>query len=408
MILIFDLDGTLLNTIDDLGYACNYALEKTGYPTHRIEDYPRMVGNGINNLIRRALPESERTEENVLRVRAPFVPYYDAHNCDYTRPYEGIPELLASLKAQGHQLAVASNKYQTATEKIVNRFFPGVFDVILGERESIERKPNPQIVYDILHSLTPSLFHTLYIGDSLVDWETAANANVPFVACSWGFVSRETLIEAVSRIIDKPEELLLDVYIQQSVLPQYDAFDGGHRRDHAETVIRESLKLARAYDADETMAYVIAAYHDLGLKYDREHHHIHSGEILMADENLRQWFTVEQMLVMRDAVEDHRASSKNPPRTIYGAIVAEADRQIDPHTVIQRTMAYSRKLYPNGDFDTLYQRSLDHLHEKYAESGYLKLWLNSERNIQGLNELRAVIYDEARLRALCQKIFAEL
>ena len=188
MTIIFDLDGTLLNTIDDLGYACNYALERTGYPTHRIEEYPRMVGNGINNLIRRALPEAERTEENILRVRAHFVPYYDAHNCDYTRPYDGIPDLLNTLKKQGHHLAVASNKYQAATEKIVNHFFPGIFDVILGEREGIERKPNPQIVYDILAHLHREpienksyIVHrsfVLYIGDSLVDFETAKNANV--------------------------------------------------------------------------------------------------------------------------------------------------------------------------------------------------------------------------------------
>ena len=410
MTIIFDLDGTLLNTIDDLGYACNYALEQTGYQTHPIADYPRMVGNGINNLIRRALPESERTEENVLKVREFFVPYYNAHNCDYTRPYEGIPELLATLKAQGHQLAVASNKYQAATEKIVNHFFSGIFDVILGEREGIERKPNPQIVFDIVERVqnTEHRVQTelLYVGDSLVDKETAANANVPFVACSWGFVSRKALIEnGVGRIIDKPEDLLLDVYIQQSILPQYEAFDGGHKRDHAEIVILESLKLARAYSADETMVYVIAAYHDLGLKFDREHHHIHSGEILMADENLRKWFTHDQLLTMRDAVEDHRASGKNPPRTIYGAIVAEADRQIDPLTVIHRTMAYSLKLLPNADFDTLYQRSLDHLHEKYAEGGYLKLWLNSERNVQGLAALRAMIHNEPELRNLCREWF---
>ena len=405
MTIIFDLDGTLLNKIDDLGYACNYALEQTGYATHPIADYPRMVGNGINNLIRRALPLDQQTEENILRVRAYFVPYYNEHNCDYTRPYEGITELLAALKAQGHKLAVASNKYQAATEKIVNHFFPGIFDVILGEREGIERKPNPQIVYDILSSLNANR-STLYIGDSLVDRDTAANANVPFVACSWGFVNRDTLIaNGVGRIIDQPQELLLDVHIQQSILPQYDAFDGGHKREHAETVIMESLKLARAYNADETMAYVIAAYHDLGLKFDREKHHIHSGEILMADENLRKWFTQEQLLTMRDAVEDHRASSKNPPRTIYGAIVAEADRQIDPLTVVHRTMAYSQKLYPNGDFETLYQRSLDHLHEKYAEGGYLKLWLNSERNVQGLAQLRALIYNEPELRKLCCEWF---
>ena len=217
MIIIFDLDGTLLNTIDDLGYACNYALSRCGFPTHSIEEYPRMVGNGINNLIRRALPQTEQTEENILRVREHFVPYYDAHNCDYTRPYEGIPELLNTLKAQGHRLAVASNKYQAATEKIVSHFFPGIFDVILGERDGIPRKPNPQIVYDIekiLSSLSANDLSTLseavlYLGDSLVDRDTAANAGVPFIACSWGFVSRQALTEAgVTRLIDQPQELL--------------------------------------------------------------------------------------------------------------------------------------------------------------------------------------------------------
>ncbi|MBR6493467.1 MAG: phosphohydrolase, partial [Paludibacteraceae bacterium] len=113
--------------------------------------------------------------------------------------------------------------------------------------------------------------------------------------------------------------------------------------------------------------------------------------------------TEEQLLIMRDAVEDHRASSKNPPRTIYGAIVAEADRQINPTLVIHRTMAYSAKLYPEGDFETLYQRSKEHLLEKYAEGGYMKLWLNSERNVRSLEELRVIIRDEARLRTLCKE-----
>ena len=195
--------------------------------------------------------------------------------------------------------------------------------------------------------------------------------------------------------------MTLEQYIEQTILPQYDAFDGGHKRDHAQMVIDESLKLAHEYGSDEQMAYVIAAYHDLGLRVDRDRHHIYSGEILMADEQLRKWFTEEQLLVMRDAVEDHRASGKNPPRTIYGAIVAEADRQIEPEVVIQRTIAYSAKLFPEGDFETLYQRTKEHLLEKYAEGGYMHLWLNSERNVRGLETLRAIIRDEERLRALC-------
>ena len=229
MTIIFDLDGTLLNTIDDLGYACNHALEACGFPTHPIEEYPRLVGNGVNKLIERSLPEGEKTEETVLRAREFFVPYYDAHNCDYTHPYDGIPELLATLLSQGHHLAVASNKYQAATEKIVAHFFPGIFDIVLGERTGIPRKPDPQIMYDIekeSHSLpfkgeelcsigrpvdgrrTLSGLG-LYIGDSLVDRDTATNAGVPFVACSWGFVPRETLVSAsCPRIIDHPADLL--------------------------------------------------------------------------------------------------------------------------------------------------------------------------------------------------------
>lgn len=201
--------------------------------------------------------------------------------------------------------------------------------------------------------------------------------------------------------------MTLKQYIEQEILPQYDAFDGGHKRDHAKMVIDESLKLAREHGADEQMAFVIAAYHDLGLRFDRETHHLHSGEILMADQTLRRWFTEEQLQTMREAVEDHRASSKHPPRSIYGAIVAEADRQIKPVLVIHRTMAYSAKLYPDGDFETLYARSKAHLLEKYAEGGYMRLWLNSERNVRSLEELRSIIRDEPRLRALCEEWYKE-
>ncbi|MBR0064433.1 MAG: HAD family hydrolase [Paludibacteraceae bacterium] len=213
MVNIFDLDGTLLNTIDDLGYACNHALEQLGYPTFPIAEYPAKVGNGVNNLIRRALPENERTEENILRARAYFIPYYNEHNCDYTKPYDGIPALLAELKRRGCRLAVASNKYQAATEKIVAHFFPGIFDVVLGERDGVPRKPDPQIVKDIIER--QSVGRSLYLGDSLVDKETAANAGVPFVACSWGFVPKDKLQQAgCERIIDRPGQLL--DYLTQS------------------------------------------------------------------------------------------------------------------------------------------------------------------------------------------------
>lgn len=222
MLIIFDLDGTLINTIDDLGQACNYALSACGFPTHKIEDYPRLVGNGINKLIERALPEEHRNEAKVLRLREYFVPFYDQHNCDLTRPYDGIPELLQTLKAAGHTLAVASNKYQAATEKIVAHFFPNTFDVVLGERAGIPRKPDPQVVWDICSALSNqtdgselcgvvqhgSALSCLYVGDSLVDAATAKAANLPFVACTWGFCTKEQLQTAQpDYLLNFPNEL---------------------------------------------------------------------------------------------------------------------------------------------------------------------------------------------------------
>ena len=224
MIIIFDLDGTLINTISDLGQACNHALAACGFPTHKIEDYPRLVGNGINKLIERALPEEHRQEETVLQVREYFVPYYDEHNCDLTHPYEGIPELLHALKAAGHQLAVASNKYQAATEKIVAQLFPGIFDIVLGERENVARKPDPQIVWDVVGSLEARgeeamrrlgeearrrLGDVLYVGDSLVDANTARAAGCTLVLCTWGFEAAEKLAAfEPNYLIEKPEEIL--------------------------------------------------------------------------------------------------------------------------------------------------------------------------------------------------------
>ena len=213
MLIIFDLDGTLINTIDDLGQACNHALSACGYPTHKIEDYPRLVGNGINKLIERALPEEHRNEETVMQLRAFFVPYYDEHNCDLTHPYDGIPALLETLKQQGHTLAVASNKYQAATEKIVAKLFPGIFDVVLGERENVARKPDPQIVWDIVEAIgrkgEEAIEDALYIGDSLVDADTAKAAKLPFVACTWGFCTREQLMTTQAHYMaDHPKEIL--------------------------------------------------------------------------------------------------------------------------------------------------------------------------------------------------------
>lgn len=193
---IFDLDGTLLNTIADLATATNQALEACGFPTHPIEAYPFFVGNGINKLFERALPAEARTEENVLRIRAHFLPYYDEHNADLSRPYPGIPQLLENLQAAGIQVAVASNKYHRATEKLIRHYFPTIrFAAILGQREGVPIKPHPQIVEDILALVPVSKEEVIYIGDSGVDMQTALNAGVESIGVTWGFRPREELLQ---------------------------------------------------------------------------------------------------------------------------------------------------------------------------------------------------------------------
>ena len=209
-LVIFDLDGTLLNTIEDLATGANHALAVLGYPTHDAATIRTFVGNGINKLLERALPEGEKTEENILRMRSVFIPYYDEHNADLTVPYEGIPELLVRLQNDGVQLAVASNKYQAATENLVTHFFPNInFVKVLGQRRDVPIKPDPAIVTDILQVASVSKDAVLYVGDSGVDMLTALNAQVDAVGVTWGFRPKLELSTFPSLgLIDKAEELL--------------------------------------------------------------------------------------------------------------------------------------------------------------------------------------------------------
>lgn len=210
-LVIFDLDGTLLNTIADLANSTNYALKVLGYPIHEPDKYNFMVGNGINKLFERALPDEEKTEENVLRVRQEFVPYYDQHNADKSRPYPGVTELLETLQTAGMQLAVASNKYQAATEKLIAHYFPNIkFTAVFGQREGIPVKPDPIIVKEILQIAKVQEEETLYVGDSGVDMQTAINAGVTSCGVTWGFRPR-TELESFhpDHIVDNAEEIKL-------------------------------------------------------------------------------------------------------------------------------------------------------------------------------------------------------
>lgn len=208
-LIIFDLDGTLLDTIGDLSVACNAVLAVRDLPQHSYDDYCRFVGNGIMRLVERALPEELRTPETVASVRADFVKYYTEHIDRHTKPYAGISELVAELSARGVKLAVASNKFQAGTEKLVRLFFPDVaFVAVLGQREGIPLKPDPAVVEEILILTGVPRERTLYVGDSGVDMQTASCAGLRSVGVTWGFRTREELEQSGAHwIVDRPDEI---------------------------------------------------------------------------------------------------------------------------------------------------------------------------------------------------------
>lgn len=209
-LVIFDLDGTLLNTIADLAGATNHALTSCGYPTHETDAYRFFVGNGINKLFERALPETERNEANIQKIRSIFIPYYNQHNADLSQPYPGIVNVLETLQAHGCRLGVASNKYQEATVKLIRQYFPQIsFLRIFGQREGIPAKPAPGVVFEIMQAANVRAEETAYIGDSCVDMQTGQNAGTQTIGVSWGFRPR-TELEAYRPdfIADSPEELL--------------------------------------------------------------------------------------------------------------------------------------------------------------------------------------------------------
>ena len=199
----------------------------------------------------------------------------------------------------------------------------------------------------------------------------------------------------------------LRTYIEQNILPCYSNFDSAHQLDHARTVIEQSLLLAQHYDVDLNMVYCIAAYHDTGLAEGREFHHLESGRIIRTDDTLKSFFTPNEIEIMAEAAEDHRASSKHAPRSIYGRIVAEADRLIDGNTIVRRTIQYGLSHYPELNKEAHYQRFKAHMSEKYAEGGYLKLWIPESANAKRLEDFQQLLKDENKTKSLFYSIWNE-
>ena len=195
-------------------------------------------------------------------------------------------------------------------------------------------------------------------------------------------------------------------FVEREIVPRYDGFDAGHGRDHVQTVISQALSLAQYYpEVDRCMLLVAAAYHDLGLAFGRELHHIHSARIVREDERLQQWFNEDEINAIADAAEDHRASSDHEPRTIYGRIVAEADRIIDGETIVRRALQYGLKHEPGLDREGQYRRLMEHMREKYDYGGYLQLWIPESDNVKQLEAFRQTLANEEAFRRLFDTIY---
>ncbi|MCR4809517.1 MAG: HD domain-containing protein [Prevotella sp.] len=206
----------------------------------------------------------------------------------------------------------------------------------------------------------------------------------------------------------KPQPSLdLMEFIETAILPQYAKFDKAHNLEHVTRVIRRSLELAARTGADANMVYAIAAYHDIGMSGPRAIHHITGGKILMQDARLKRWFSTEQIKMMKEAIEDHRASASRAPRSLYGKIVAEADRDIVPEQVFRRTVQFGLSNYPELDKEHQWLRFKEHMDQKYSVHGYIKLWIPGSPNEEKLNELRNIIANEKALREQFEHFFAE-
>lgn len=196
-------------------------------------------------------------------------------------------------------------------------------------------------------------------------------------------------------------------FIETQILPQYAQFDKAHNMEHVTRVIRRSLELVRTTGTDINMVYTIAAYHDLGMSGPRAVHHLTGGRILAQDARLKRWFTPEQIKIMKEAVEDHRASASHAPRSIYGKVVAEADRDISPETVFRRTVQFGLANYAHLDKEAHWQRFREHMESKYSANGYIRLWISGSPNEKALNELRNIIAQPVKLREAFERYYEE-
>ncbi|MCM1035326.1 MAG: HAD-IA family hydrolase [Paludibacter sp.] len=413
----FDMDGVLFDSMPHHAEAWEEIAHKYGFDFTARDTYLQEGRTG-QDVITECYTKKYGTppeEKLIWKLYREKTECFEAKG--ETRPMAGINEVLRflhSLTKPEVQIWVVTGSGQQSLFDKLNHIFPNIFyrERMVTAYDVLHGKPDPEPYLKAWQQSGLTKEECVVIENAPLGIVAGKKAGLFTIGVNTGILQKNDLAKAGADIVlDDMYQLArfmqIHRHIEQHILPLYNTFDKGHNCNHARKVIQESLLLAHHYDVDPLMVYTIAAYHDTGLQIDREHHHINSGIFLANDTALHQWFNNEQIQTMQQAVEDHRASSKQAPRSIYGCIVAEADRDIDAQTILRRTMQYGMHKFPELTFEQQMQRTLEHLHNKYAEGGYIRLWLHSERNENGLKRLREIINDNTLLQTICLHIYEE-
>ncbi|MBQ8100012.1 MAG: HAD-IA family hydrolase [Paludibacteraceae bacterium] len=422
----FDMDGVLFDSMPNHARAWEQVMRHHGLH-FSVRDCYVNEGRTGQDVIREALEENGRTnitEEEIWDIYREKSEAF--HRLGGAAPMRGMHEVLAEIASGGPQMQIwiVTGSGQRTLFDSLQRVYPGVFarERMITAYDVMHGKPDPEPYLKAWERSGLPKEQCVVIENAPLGVRAGKAAGLFTIAVNTGVLTRRDLWQAGADIVlDDMDQLLhfiqLHRYVGQHVLPFYDTFDRGHNRQHALTVIRESLCLCREQalvgrlplrdEPEALLCYAAAAFHDLGLRIDREHHHLHSGAFIRQDRQLPRWFTPEQIELIACAAEDHRAGRSEPPRSLYGCIVAEADRDIEPMTILRRTVRFGLKHYPELTEEQHVRRAVDHMHEKYAEGGYMRLWMHSGRNEQGLAALRAIIANPPQLEQILRTLYRE-
>lgn len=415
--IVFDFDGTLMDTAPLILGTMKATIENLGLESHTDEEYRATIGLRLEEIpaaLWQATPEVGKLYAATYRRI-----FNELKQSFKVECFPGVIDTLKQLNADGCRMAIASSRSRKSLQEYVGLFgISDCFTMLVGGNDVAQGKPAPDPVLKILGSCGWKATETITVGDASVDMLMGRAAGTATCAVTYGNGTMEELLSSEPTFMIDTFNALRPIvrgvnpeivkYVEHSIIPRYDDFDKAHRRDHVRMVIDQSLCfLRRLPELNIDMAYCIAAFHDLGLVDGRESHHIASGKILESDSFIRTYFTEQQIGIMKEAVEDHRASGKTKPRSLYGMVVADADRFIEAETIIRRTIQYGLANYPDLDRAGHHTRALQHLKVKYGPEGYLKVWLPWGENIERLQHLRTIIENPHLLDDLFSRIFDE-